>query len=353
MNSEEWAQAFYEDLVREQTCYGKRAGIWQPPLELTHPASTQLAMTDFKTTESRTRWMGPYSQAKNRINKSDHPWVSETQDNFRGVEARIPAKRPLLPDLETLRQAFFNSAVVWDEEFKRKIVQAEEIPYDVHRYIKENQENTVPLNPVSATGLRTHRPAQSTKKQLQSKNVSKPLHVSTQPISPRNTDYPLLNCSADVKDLSETETQKTARASEAALPSRPSSAAVTKNPKILKAQSAKRPVFFNYGRGNISPINGGMVYGGYLRSFNISPQTYPNRPMKSQVFASTQIAAFAREKRHAKASPEKKVFNNQIQKNDVTVKRDKENPLKTSAQSIRTDIPPKRSSSHAQKSAKG
>lgn len=59
-----------------------------------------------------------------------------------------------------------------------------------------------------------------------------------------------------------------------------------------------KPVFHNYGRENLKPTFGGSVWGGYMQSFNVGPQTLPNYPSSKQVVRSAEFKYNA-----AKADP--------------------------------------------------
>ena len=348
MATEQWTQEFYQDILREQTCYGKRTNIWQPPLELSHPATNQFALTDFKTSEARTRWMGPYAQAKNRINKSGNPWVSETQDNFRRAGAP-PSVRQVRPAAaEAMINAFADAAIVWDEGLKRQLLQGE--GYNVQRYLPGEErvrcarcggemrcakcdekvrcvkcgeemhcancgcEGGIRIQSAVAASQRAkalldnaHRAPQiesRTEKLLAGRDVpdrppSKTAkQPSTIPVTPLPEQSLISPPTPSLKSTpsplaSATRTTKTIRSQRVS--ARPRSSALSR-PSRLSKFTGTRPAFCNYGQGNISPTSGGVVYGDYLRSFNVNPQAGQNRPPRSQVFKSTQIAALSRGK---------------------------------------------------------
>ena len=52
-----------------------------------------------------------------------------------------------------------------------------------------------------------------------------------------------------------------------------------------------KPAFENYGFRNTNPSWGGLMYGSYLKSFNINPQRGENHPKFDQVYISSQLAA--------------------------------------------------------------
>ena len=52
-----------------------------------------------------------------------------------------------------------------------------------------------------------------------------------------------------------------------------------------------RPAFENYGYKNTNPGWGGLLYGSYMKSFNVNPQRGENNPPFEQVYVSTQIAS--------------------------------------------------------------
>jgi hypothetical protein len=50
-----------------------------------------------------------------------------------------------------------------------------------------------------------------------------------------------------------------------------------------------KPCMHNYGRNNTDPTFGGAVWGGYMLSFNVNPQTLPNYPATKQVARSAEF----------------------------------------------------------------
>jgi hypothetical protein len=52
-----------------------------------------------------------------------------------------------------------------------------------------------------------------------------------------------------------------------------------------------RPAFENYGYRNTNPSWGGLLYGSYMKSFNINPQRGENHPPFEQVYISSQLAS--------------------------------------------------------------
>ncbi len=52
-----------------------------------------------------------------------------------------------------------------------------------------------------------------------------------------------------------------------------------------------KPAFHNYGNGNTKPCVGGTVYGDYLRSHNVNPESGNNAPEYKQVYGKATMSA--------------------------------------------------------------
>lgn len=55
-----------------------------------------------------------------------------------------------------------------------------------------------------------------------------------------------------------------------------------------------RPAFCNYGRGNVNPTYGGLMYGSYMTSHNIGPHEGDNNPKYQQVYEAAELKAVKR-----------------------------------------------------------
>jgi hypothetical protein len=55
-------------------------------------------------------------------------------------------------------------------------------------------------------------------------------------------------------------------------------------PDSKVSKHVAKPPFGSYGYGNTSPVKGGLIYGSYMVSHNISPQRAPNKPRGTQVY---------------------------------------------------------------------
>lgn len=56
-----------------------------------------------------------------------------------------------------------------------------------------------------------------------------------------------------------------------------------------------KPAFHAYGNGNTNPTYGGTLYGNYLKSHNVNPQSGDNKPEFKQVFERAIIGAATKE----------------------------------------------------------
>jgi hypothetical protein len=56
-----------------------------------------------------------------------------------------------------------------------------------------------------------------------------------------------------------------------------------------------KPVFANYGQGNVNPAYGGLMYGDYMKTHNIAPHEGSNNPSTQQVYEIAEIKALQRQ----------------------------------------------------------
>ena len=66
----------------------------------------------------------------------------------------------------------------------------------------------------------------------------------------------------------------------------------TKNTRDFPDSSFKtyfgKPVFANYGQGNLRPASGGLFYGDYMKTHNIAPHEGRNNPLNQQVYENAE-----------------------------------------------------------------
>ena len=58
----------------------------------------------------------------------------------------------------------------------------------------------------------------------------------------------------------------------------------------FKTYFGKTP-FENYGRGNVNPTVGGSIYGEYMLSHNVNPQSGTNKPKFRQTYSQAEFAS--------------------------------------------------------------
>jgi hypothetical protein len=59
-------------------------------------------------------------------------------------------------------------------------------------------------------------------------------------------------------------------------------------PTTLVSSLSQKPPFHGYGEGNTKPVNGGVIYGDYLKTHNIKPDLLPNHPIVPQSTSSAR-----------------------------------------------------------------
>jgi hypothetical protein len=62
------------------------------------------------------------------------------------------------------------------------------------------------------------------------------------------------------------------------------------HPDTWMSFHSRRPPFHDFGNANVRPTNGGLVYGEYLLTHNVAPETAPNKPKSQQCFSSVRAS---------------------------------------------------------------
>jgi hypothetical protein len=324
-----------EELANDQRVYGKRnkARSLEPSLfeiltwEVNHDDHRYL-----KKTRELCRQFGDYNHFKYLINRAGDPFVSEAHDNYRPFEYQAEQdeyEEGVEEDDMAEGQTIHRNEMVEQRQPTLKHSQSvkpaskNQLRGEKTDMIKVNNQATAQIKKLNDQGhvskqmvqsssvniLKPHQPPKDHEKKRQVKIIGSkenPTHsnlMPERPITGKITDMDPTDFENSEEHQYRVALKKMQQQANAKTPAEKQQEN-RRVDRIKKFNEQTRwlpnsgfqtyygkPAFENYGFRNTNPSWGGLMYGSYLKSFNINPQRGANQPKFDQVFISSQLAA--------------------------------------------------------------